>query len=121
MPLTPYIQVIRMIMKTIKYATPLLLFFGGLGTQYFSSDPQSLAFARAGCLIVLYGVIVESLYVIRATSEGATVINQLTVLSKNEFRKRLTLKDYFKMIPTHYGLLWICIGTIIWGFGDLIK
>lgn len=109
------------IIKVIKYTTPLILFFGGLCIQEYSSDAQSLAFARAGCLIVLYGVILESLYVIRATSEGATVINQLTVLSKNESRKRLTLNDYFKMIPTHYGLLWICIGTIIWGFGDLLK
>lgn len=110
-----------MIKETIKYTTPLLLFFGGLCTQYFSTDPQSLAFARAGCLVVLYGVIVESLYVIRATSDEASVVNQLTVLSKNEARKSLTLNDFYKMIPTHYGLLWICIGTIVWGFGDLVK
>lgn len=110
-----------MIIKIIKYTTPLLLLFGGLCTQLLSTDPQSLGFARSGCLIVLYGIILESFYVIRATSEGATVVNQLTVLSKNESKKLLTPNGYFKIIPSHYGLLWICIGTIVWGFGDLVK
>lgn len=97
------------------------MLFGGLCAQFFSGEPQSLALSRAGCLIVFYGVILESLYVIRATSEGAMVVNQLTILSKNQSKKQLTFYEYLKLIPSHYGLIWISIGTIIWGFGDLVK
>jgi hypothetical protein len=110
-----------LIKTTLKYATPLVIFFGGLCMQQFSTDPQSMAFARAGCLIVLYGIILESLYVIRATSEGATIPNKLIISGKNESRKHLTTNDYLTMLPSHYGLIWICLGTIIWGFGDLLR
>ena len=104
-----------------KYASPFALLFAGLYFQHLSTDTQSLAFARSGCLVVLFGVIVESFYVIRATSEGATIPKKLTITGGNEPSKSLTLTDYLTMLTTHYGLIWICIGTLVWGYGDMVK
>ena len=110
-----------MIAKIIKYSFPFIILFVGLYVQYGATDPQSLALARAGCLIVLYGIILESLYVIRATNKGASSVGPVTILPSNTLREHFIIYDYLKMIPSHYGLIWVCIGTIIWGFGDLVK
>jgi len=104
-----------------KYMTPFAILGIGLYFQYISSDIQSTAFARAGCLVVLYGIILESFYVVRATNKGAKIHKQLTITGENDINELLAPIDYIKMLPTHYGLIWVCIGTIVWGYGDMVK
>lgn len=105
----------------LKYVTPFAILGAGFYWQLCSNDAQSIAFSRSGCLIVLYGIILESFYVIRTTNEGATIHKQLTIMGENDLIEPLKLRDYFKILPTHYGLIWVCIGTVIWGYGDMIK
>lgn len=107
--------------KTFKYIAPFVILGAGLYWQSFSQDSQSIAFSRSGCLVVLYGIILESFYVIRATNEGATIHKQLTITSEDDSTPSLTPRDYLKMLPTHYGLIWACLGTLVWGYGDLVK
>lgn len=104
-----------------KYVTPFALLGAGLYWQLCSNDAQSIAFSRSGSLVVLYGIILESFYVIRATNEGATIHKKLTITGENDLIESPKLRDYLKMLPTHYGLIWVCIGTVIWGYGDMIK
>jgi hypothetical protein len=110
-----------MLKQVFKYLTPFALLLGGIVFQDFTKSSDSLAFARSGCLIVLYGIFIESLYVIRATGEGATIQKRLIVSAGDESRLQISFSEYLKMVPSHYGLIWVCVGTVIWGFGDLIK
>lgn len=107
--------------KTIfKFLFPVIVIFIGVYIQFHSLDPKSIAIARSGCLIVLYGIILESFYVIRLSREGAEIVGALTIRNKNEKIPKRNLSDYINLISTHCGLLWVCIGTLLWGFGDLI-
>ena len=110
-----------MLQTAFKYISPFALLGIGLYCQLVSQDVQSIAFARSGCLVVLYGIILESFYVVRATNKGATVHKQLTITGENDPNEVLAPIDYIKMLPTHYGLIWVCVGTIVWGYGDMVK
>lgn len=102
-----------------RWILPIATVLIGMYLQLNSSaDPKSIALARSGCLLVLFGVLIESKYVLRIIGDDVyTGAGNLIVSQPPE---ATTLKDKINRAIHHIGLVWVVIGTLLWGFGDTI-
>lgn len=102
-----------------KYIIPLLVVFAGYCVQEISpASDDSIALARAGCLLVLIGVLIESKYVLRIVGDDVYTGAGTLVVGKAPSIKNA--RQFFCQLIDHIGLVYVTIGTLLWGFGDLI-
>lgn len=107
-------------MKVIyRYIIPLFVVFVGYYIQEMSTaSKDSIALARAGSLLVIIGVLIESKYVLRIigdnvyTGAGNLVVDKVPSME--------SARQFFAQFMGHIGLVWVIVGTFLWGFGDLV-
>lgn len=97
---------------------PLTIFSVGLWCQIVSANSVSMAFPRAGCLLVIWGIFIEAKYVIRIL--GDNVYTGTGMLTVGEVPVPKNMKERWERILHHIGLAWVTLGTFVWGFGDLV-
>jgi hypothetical protein len=76
-------------------------------------------FERSGALVVIIGVLIESQHVLRIV--GNHVYSGAEELTVGKAPEAQNLSEFLSLFSSHVGLLWILIGTFIWGFGGLIS
>lgn len=103
---------------SFRWIVPVLLVIAGVLWQSQSAEPESLILPRAGCLLVIWGILIESRYVLRILDNN--VYTGAEVLTIGEAPDPKSVKEYVKRMTQHIGLIWVVLGTFIWGFGDLV-
>ena len=79
--------------------------------------PGENMFARSGSLLVIYGAIFESKYILRSHKSGETVFSgTVTIKDSDETESEAILSRLSK----HAGFAVVLIGTFFWGYGDLL-
>lgn len=95
----------------LSVAAPILAFFG---VCMPGSESTQIWFQRSGALTVLFAVWME--YILSKSNEhinlSGVVISRQTQLSK-EYKVPYRIIQYL-------GILLAIVGTVIWGYGDLI-
>jgi len=76
-------------------------------------------FPRAGALWVVVGVVFESKYILRTRGDGQTTFYGTLNMAKTEDENT----EIFSIpnIKTHAGVVVIVLGTLVWGFGDILS
>lgn len=85
----------------------------------FIGEQPYVAFARSGSLLVVFGALFESKFVLRIGEQNKLYIGGELTIIESKFNKELT-SSLIDKLATHAGFVVILLGTLIWGFGDLL-
>lgn len=98
-----------------------VLTFIALLTDVFSITSKYGAFGRMGSIMVLFGAILEYKIVNRGQENSSFDRKREPTFSEvGEFGKKVLLTDSEKRIQ-YFAHFTVIIGTLVWGFGDLIN
>ena len=99
---------------------PLLFAFGLTDLFKFSGDPKEIWFQRSGALIVIAALWIE----LRLSSvSGSITKSEGRKVTGNDFILREELLNRFDVSLARLkrlGLFFAFLGTVIWGYGDII-
>lgn len=102
----------------VKWLLPVLIIVVGIYLQLSGVVDDDIPLPRAGALLVILGIYIESQYVLRIVGDqvysGAETMIVGPVPEAKNFRERVERGVH------HIGLVWVVVGTFIWAFGDLI-
>jgi hypothetical protein len=102
----------------LKWICPILIIIVGVYFQLNCGTENCLALARAGCLVVVFGVTIESKYVLRIV--GDEVYSGTNSMTIGKVPSPKNFKEGLSRGADHIGLVWALLGTLLWGFGDLL-
>lgn len=85
----------------------------------FIEEESFSTFARSGSLLVIYGALFESKFILRVGQQNKLYVGgELTVI-ESKYNEEL-MPSLFQKVTTHTGFVVMLLGTFIWGFGDLV-
>lgn len=103
-------------LRTLLILTALIISISIWFNAIHLIDGHEHWFQRSGALLVILGAIFESKYILRSPDENKTaVVGMLTIYTEEEADNSRKFK--FK---THAGFYIIFLGTLIWGYGDIV-
>lgn len=104
----------------VNYGLAIFIIIFGLYFQLICHEKNCLNFSRAGSLLVVLGLVLEGKYVLRVTDVYTHIRSDVLSISGDDPRASKDFGDYMRKFHEHIGFIWIIIGTLIWGFGDLV-
>lgn len=102
----------------LNWILPILAIIIGAYLQVFCVRDICLAFPRSGSLLVVLGIIIESKYVLRIFGDQVYSGAETMTIGKAPHPKNA--QERIERFVAHIGLVWVIVGTLIWGFGDLL-
>ena len=84
---------------------------------YQCPEIQNHWFQRSGSLLVIYGALFEAKYILRSIDGSGKLAGGLAAIGGPDEKTPLWSIENIKR---HAGFFTILIGTLIWGYGDLI-
>jgi len=100
--------------------TSILLVSISIFFDIYSIEESSFWFQRSGSLLVVIGAIFEGKYILRSSQAGQVVLTGTVTIEKEEAKKECGFISSLPDIKTHAGFYIIVIGTVIWGYGDIL-
>jgi hypothetical protein len=79
---------------------------------------NELWFQRSGSILVVLGGLFEAKYILRTHEEGQTVFRGTLVIETDEPDDQ---EPFGKRAKKHAGFVVVLLGTLIWGYGDLVE
>lgn len=102
----------------IRWITPIFLLVTGIYFQISADYKELLVLPRMGAVIVIFGILIESRYVLRIVGDDVYTGAETLTIGKAPTPK--TLKEFIRQFINHIGLVWVILGTLVWAFGDLL-
>ena len=96
------------------FVAPMILLIVVVYFQYHYCNINILP--RYGALLIIFGIFVDGQHLIR-DKDGGLVLNSNSLTISDEFNSK---KYRFAFLKPGGGLFLIIMGTLIWGFGDII-
>lgn len=78
-------------------------------------------FQRSGSLIIIFGVIFESKYILRLSENNTLYVDGELTIHESKYSEIPKVKFFSsESLKRHSGFYAAIIGTAIWGYGDLV-
>lgn len=103
----------------ITWILPIVSIFIGIYLQLDEDYKAWGILPRIGAGLVIFGVILESKYILRIVGDDVYTGAETLIVGKVPTPK--SMKERLRQFSYHIGLIWVIIGTFIWAMGDLIN